>query len=382
MNDLTFLSQGHLTLGVEIEIQLINEENLDLFPIAIDILKRVKSSSKIKPEIFQSMVEINTAICDDVHDVKADLIPTISELHQICRELGVACSTTGTHPFANYTDRILFPAKRYLSLIERNQWIAKRLSIFGLHVHLGMRSREDCIAFMNFFHYFLPHLVALSASSPFWQSRNTGLASSRLTIFEASPTSGHFQWMSSWDEFEEQYVLLKKCSAIHSTKDLWWDMRPCPHYGTLEIRICDGIATMHELLGIIAFIHSLAHWFSGLSEDERNASCYSQPLPLWIIRENKWRALRYGLEMELITSTNGATRLIVEDIETILQFLLPTINRLGYLEYAEYIHMIIKRGNSSQRQLACFSEAKDYKKVVELNILDFERSYMRNQICI
>lgn len=382
MNDLQFISQGHLTLGVEIEIQLIDERNLDLFPTAIEILQRIGDPERVKPEIFQSMLEINSGICTDVHDVKADLLPTLADFYQVCREQGAYCSTTGTHPFANYSDRVLYPSDRYFALIDRNQWIAKRLSIFGLHVHLGMRSQEDCISFMNFFQHALPHLVALSASSPFWQSHNTGLASSRLTVFEASPTSGHSQCMSSWAEFEDQYASLKKCGAINSTKDLWWDMRPCPHYGTLEIRICDGIATLHELLGITAFIHSLAHWYDGLSESERRASSYSKLLPLWLIRENKWRALRYGLGMELITSQRGATRSLVEDIGGVLEFLEPVINRLGYAEYMRYIEMIVSRGNSSQRQLACFEEERDYNRVVELNVLEFEKSYVHNQICI
>lgn len=382
MNDLQFISQGHLTLGVEIEVQLIDEKTLNLVPSAIEILQKIGNPQRVKPEIFQSMLEINSGICGDVHDIKSDLLPTIANFYDVCRDLRVYCSTTGTHPFANYSERVLYPSERYFTLIDRNQWIARRLSIFGLHVHLGMRSQEDCITFMNFFQHFLPHLVALSASSPFWQSNNTGLASSRLTVFEASPTSGHSQCISSWSEFEDQYSSLKKCGAINSTKDLWWDMRPCPHYGTLEIRICDGMATLHELLGITAFIHSLAHWFNGLSERERKTLSYSQPLPLWLIRENKWRALRYGLDMEIITSPCGATQSIIDDIKSLTQLLKPVTDRLGYDEYMRYIEMIISRGNSAQRQLACFQDEQDYNRVVELSVLEFERSYVNNQICI
>lgn len=381
MNELLFVSNGHLTLGVEIEVQIINAKDLNLFPISIDILKRM-DNEKIKPELFQSMMELNSGICSDVHEVKNDLVPTLFQFYELCEKLGASCSTTGTHPFANYSERILYPSERYFSLLDRNQWIAQRLSIFGLHVHLGMRSKEDCILFMNFFQHFLPHLVVLSASSPFWQSINTGLASSRLSVFEASPTSGHFQWMPSWEHFENQVVTLKKCGAIGSTKDLWWDMRPCPHFGTLEIRICDGTATFHELLGIVALIHSLAHWFNNMSDAERKHSHYLTPLPLWLIRENKWRALRYGLDMEFISSPCGNTRPIVNEVENLVQVLLPITERLGYADYMEYIQMILAKGNSACRQIRCFAEKNNLESVVELNMSDFEKSFIHNQICI
>lgn len=379
---LQFIPNGHLTLGVELEIQLIDSLNLDLSPRALEIVKQAGPESKIKPEIFQSMVEVNTGICENVDVVASDLTKSVSELYQLCRNLGISCSTTGTHPFAQYRQRLLFPSDRYNDLIDRNQWIAQRLSIFGLHVHLGMKSKEECISFMNFFQHFLPHLVVLSASSPFWQGQNTGLASSRLTVFEASPTSGHCQWQHSWESFEEQYFSLMRCGAINSTKDLWWDLRPSPHFGTLEIRVCDGTATLQELLGIIAFIHGLAHWFNDLSPAEREISPFVQPLPLWLIRENKWRALRYGLDMQLITTTEGKTRPIKDAILEMLQSLQQVFGRLSYQKYDQYLRDIVTFGNSADRQQHCFSSSQDFHTVTKMNVLEFEKSFIHNIACI
>lgn len=382
MTELKFVPNGHLTIGVEIEIQLVDSQNMDLSPKALEIVELVGLESKIKPEIFQSMVEVNTGICQNVDEIALDLSESLAELYPICRSLGTYCSTTGTHPFAQYRQRVLFPAERYNNLMDRNQWIAQRLSIFGLHVHLGMKSKEECIFYMNFFQYFLPHLVALSASSPFWQSQNTGLASARLTVFEASPTSGHCQWLQSWESFEEQFFSLLRCGAIKSTKDLWWDLRPSPDFGTLEIRVCDGTATMHELLAILAFIHGLAHWFNELSAEERETSPYVQPLPLWLIRENKWRALRYGLDAQLITSIEGSTSPIKESIQKSLQAIQPIFKRLGYQKYEHYLRKILSSGNSAHRQQNCYLSNQDFKKVTEMNVLEFEKSFINDVICI
>jgi carboxylate-amine ligase len=375
MTHLPFKSISHLTLGVEVEIQLMDQNSLDLYPIALEILKESRTD-KIKPEMFQSMVEINTGICKNVHEVKEDILATIRDLNRVCQKLNVKCSAAGTHPFAQYSQRIPFPSKRYDELIDRNQWIARRLSIFGLHVHIGMSSKEDCISFMNFYQHFLPHLIALSASSPFWQGQNTGLASSRLTVFEASPTSGHSPCFHNWDEFEDQYVSLINCGAIHSTKDLWWDIRPSPHFGTLEIRICDGVATKNELLGLLAFIHCLAHWFNGLSPKEKQSHPYGSLLPLWIIRENKWRAIRYGLDMQLIKENSVVS--LNEDILNLLKMLKGTFDHLDYNDYWQNVMNMLTDGNSATRQLNCFLKYDNLEAVARMNSNEFEQTYVRH----
>ncbi|MBN8828237.1 MAG: YbdK family carboxylate-amine ligase [Sphingobacteriia bacterium] len=376
MADLFFEPSKHLTLGVEIELQLIDPNNFNLYPKALEILKLCNNAEKIKPELFQSMLEINTGICNNVHEVKEDIKQTTNLLYNICKQIGVECATTGTHPFARYVERKLFPSERYRNSIDRNQWIARRLSIFGLHVHIGMKSGEECIKFMNLFQKFLPHLITISASSPFWQAKDTGLSSSRLSIFEASPTSGHCQWMYDWNDLSEQVNALINCGAIKSTKDLWWDLRPSPDFGTLEIRVCDGIATLNELLAIVAFIHTLAHWYENLSNAQRKDLGLLEYIPLWLIRENKWRAMRYGFEMDLIKNNSGETIPIRKDFINIINQLNEVSEKLGYQEYFTYLFTILKHGNSATRQKKYFNKHKSFKKVAEFNVKEFKQSFI------
>lgn len=385
MDTIKFNESEHLSIGVEIELQLLDNKTLDLCPRALSFLEQTVGYNKIKPEIFQSMIEATTDICCNVHEIKADLQNTFTLIDNVCEKLEIQYATTGTHPFAKYIDIQLFPSERYYTLIDRNQWIAQRLCIFGLHVHLGMKNKEDCIDFMNMFQWFLPLFAALSTSSPFWQTKKTGLHSSRLTIFEASPTSGHCSHIRNWGEFEQQVILMKKCKTINSTKDLWWDIRPAPHYGTLEIRICDGVATLHELLGILTLIHSVAHFYEkykfNYSDDNSTAINFFSKCPMWLIREHKWRAIRHGLEMNFITST-GENISLKKELLSLLEILQPTIKELNYQEYIDYLQQMINHGNSSVRQLKVHSKYKSLKKIAQFNAYECKASFTRNINCI
>jgi len=234
-------------------------------------------------------------------------------------------------------------------------------------VHIGMNSGDDCIHFNNFFLHFLPHLLALSASSPFWQGNDTGLAACRPTTYEALPTAGQPYQIRNWREYESLYHTLRKCNAIQSLKDLWWDMRPSPNYGTLEIRVCDGIATLSETLAVVSFIHLLAHWFN------ENGSWIERvpPPPRWVARENKWRVMRYGLDAELVVSSEGDTKCVKKDIEEWLLKLEPYIHKLDYMPYIKTLHDICKHGNSTSRQRTVFDQDQSLTDVVTHNIREF-----------
>ncbi|MBN9543136.1 MAG: YbdK family carboxylate-amine ligase [Alphaproteobacteria bacterium] len=386
MPDIKFEPSQSLTLGVEIELQLLDQETYDLRPSALELIDIVGDKHpKIKPEIFQSMLEVNTEVCSDVHHVKNCISQTFSELNTACNQIGIKYATTGTHPFARYSERILYPLPRYNELIDRNQWIARRLSIFGLHVHIGIESQEECIGLMNFMQHFLPQLAALSCSSPFWQSKDTGLYSSRLSVFEASPTSGHCDYIKDWQTFSNIVHTLKECKAIKSTKDLWWDIRPAPHYGSLEIRICDGTATFHELLGIVAYIHVLAHYYHRYKnypvELFRLINNHETFIPLWIIRENKWRAMRHGINMETIKH-DGTTLLLKDDTFKNLEILKDIISELNYGEYIGYIINIFQYGNSANRQLKKYKKAKSLRQVAKMNASECYESFLNNKNCI
>ncbi|WP_141710122.1 carboxylate-amine ligase, partial [Legionella parisiensis] len=206
--EIFFKSNGVLTLGVEIELQLIDSENYNLCSRATDVLSATAHLEKIKPEFYLSTIEVNTDKCITTQEVEKDLYTTLAALQGATKNLGVLFSTTGSHPFSKYSDWEVSPTTRYQELIDRNQWLTRRMSVYGLHVHLGMSSGEDCIRFNNFFMYFLPHLLALSSSSPFWQGIDTGLASCRPTTYEALPTAGQPYHVRTWQDFENLYKTL------------------------------------------------------------------------------------------------------------------------------------------------------------------------------
>lgn len=371
---IAFKSNGHLTLGVEIELQLLDPETLDLKPVAHELFSLTTGNERIKPEIFQSMAEINTGICRDAHEAEADLRATANVLLTAADKVGARIASTGTHPFARYNERKLFSLERYEQLIDRNQWIARRLMIFGLHVHLGMRDGDSAIRFNNFFLHFVPHLLALTSSSPYWQGEDTGLASSRSTIFESCPTAGHPCRLKNWDEFSDLCGNLIRTQAIGSHKDLWWDIRPSPDFGTVEIRICDGLATIGEAAQIVAFIHALSHWYDRHSEyDSEHPAPY-----MWMMRENKWRAARHGLDAMLIADDKATLIPLRDDVREWFDRLSPIIRELGYENYMEGIGRTLTQGSSTQRQRLVFDRNGSLAEVARHNADEFEGDLRRH----
>ena len=365
-SDLYFCSSGVLTLGVELELQLINEKNYNLSPNAEELLNATKHIDKIKQEFFLSTIEVITDKCTSVHHIADDLYQTLAGLKGVAKDMDLLFSATGSHPFAKYADWIISPDERYKEIINRHQWVTQRMSIYGLHVHLGMLSGDDCIRFNNFFMHFLPHLQALSASSPFWQGIDTGLSSCRPTAYEALPIAGQPYQFTKWQDFEDLYNALKLCGSIKSVKDLWWDLRPCPSFGTLEIRVCDATPSLSETLSIVAFIHTLAHWFAD-NDSWLESSCP----PSWLARENKWRALRYGLDAELVMNAEGKTKSMREDIQEWLEKLQPYISALNYQDYFLSLQTILDLGTSSERQKRVFANTGSFKEVVKHNVNEF-----------
>jgi len=367
LDELHFLSAGVLTLGVEIELQLINPATQNLAPRADELLNAGQHLKNLKPEFYLSTVEINTDKCADVHSVERDLAQALDGLQELSRNLDIQFATTGCHPFARYADTVITPSARYAELIDRHQWLTRRMTVYGLHVHVGMANGDDCIRFSNFFLHFLPHLLALSASSPYWQGDDTGLASCRPSTYEALPTAGQPYQVRNWRDFETLYYTLKKCKAIDSLRDMWWDLRPSPKFGTLEIRVCDGPATLAEAAAITAYIHLLAHWFRD------NGGWIDQvPRPsAWLMRENKWRVMRHGLSADIVVSLDGETRPVSQHIAEWLEKLRPLAQKLGYQRHVEVLRDILERGNSSSRQRKVFDRFQTLEQVVAFNVCEF-----------
>lgn len=356
------------TLGVEVELQIVDRHTHELSAKAPQILSRWSGPPTVQPEIFQSMLEISTGICADAAAAEADLRATATRLMPIARELGVRFISTGTHPTARYQERKLFPADRYHGLIARNQWIARRLLIFGLHVHVGMPDPETCIAVQNELLHDLGLMLAVSVSSPYWQGEATGLASSRVTVFEAMPTGGIPSLVHDWAEFNELVTTLQRANAITSLKDLWWDIRPSPRYGTLEIRVCDGLATIRETCAMVALAQGLAR-----RAGARVAAGKGRTFPpAWRVRENKWRASRHGMEADYITSNDG-------DSMPVRDYLLRTLEELeadGYMEPSQYLDDLQRIGRgaptSAERQRALYDRTGSFDDVTKALADEFE----------
>jgi glutamate---cysteine ligase / carboxylate-amine ligase len=362
-------SEQELSIGVELELQVLDASTLLLTPRANDIIE-YRKDKRLEHEFFQSTLEVTTSIAGDVHGIEKDLRSSIKGVSLAAAELNLKLGSTGTHPLADYRERLITPSPRYDQLIDRNQWIIRRMAVYGMHIHLGMVSGDACVRYNYFFMHFLPHILALSGSSPFWQGKYTGLSSCRPTTYEALPTAGMPYLVKDWKGFQNLYRFLVKAKSITSMKDVWWDLRPSPEYGTLELRFCDEPATLYEAMGIITFVHLLCHWFR--DHEEEWATSHA-PLKQWIFRENKWRAIRYGLGADIIVSSHGKTKSLKKDILQWVKTLEPYAKELNYSEYFSRIIELVTRGNSAFRQHTVFQNTNDVEAVVRHNVNEFEK---------
>lgn len=348
-----FSSSERASLGVEWELQLVDRETRQLTSGAIEILAELtpdgeEEHPKAKHELLQSTIEIITGVCGTVAEAKADLAGTLAEVVEAAdrRGLGVLCA--GTHPMTDWQTQDISPKERYAQLVEKMQWLARRLQIFGVHVHVGVRSPDKIIPIVNALTQYVPHFLALSASSPYWVGADTGLASARSKVFEGMPTAGLPYQLSGWDGFEDYMETLISTHAIESVREVWWDIRPHPDFGTVELRICDGLPTLDEIGAVAAMSQCLVERFD--REIDRG---YTLPVPpSWVLRENKWRAARYGLDAEIIVDERGTVRPVREALTDLVDDLMPTAKRLDCATELADVLRILEVGGSYQRQRA------------------------------
>jgi carboxylate-amine ligase len=346
-----FASSPRSSLGVEWELELVDLETRHLRSGASDILAELTAPEdeehpKAKHELLESTIEIITDVCSTVGEAKADLRATLAEVSEAAgkRGLGVLCS--GTHPMTDWATQQISPNPRYAMLVEQMQQMARQLQIFGVHVHVGVRAPEKAIPIVNALTFYVPHLLALSASSPFWMGSDTGLASARSKVFEQLPTAGLPYQLSGWDQFEKLMETLIASRAVQSVREVWWDIRPHPGFGTVELRICDGLPTLREVGAVAALSQCLVDQF-----DTQLDRGYSLPRPTsWLVRENKWRAARYGLDARILVDESGATRPLREAITELIDDLSPLAGRLGCSEELADAAAILETGASYQRQ--------------------------------
>lgn len=368
-----FVGSPNPTIGVEIELQLIDPETRDLTPESVDLLEfcREQGVERVKAEITQSMVEIDTEVSYDVKQCRGYLERRIAKLRAAASALGLRLCVSGTHPFQRWRENKIFPSERYRYLLAKFQWLARRLSVYGLHVHIGVESGEKAVAISNAAIRYLPHLLALSASSPYWEGIDTGMQSSRVGVMDSFPISGLPYYFPDWQEFERYCDTLLHTEAITSLKDLYWFIRPSPSFGTLEFRMCDGVPTLSETMALVALIQSLVVWIDEGLVDGSRSKTISMRL-YWIAPENLWMAARDGLNGMIIINEDGKRRKISEDIFNLIEHLAPVAKRLNSYEELLYLKEMIQNGSSAKRQRAVFRQTQSLQAVVDALMVEFE----------
>ncbi|CAN5666101.1 glutamate--cysteine ligase [soil metagenome] len=340
------------TLGVEWGLALVDRRTRDLRNDASHLFARAKprlaDPSRLHKELLRNTVELVTGICSDVAGAMADLRATLEPVLVAGDELDIDLFGGGTHPFASWSGQQLSEGHRYEELINRTQWWGRQMLIWGVHVHVGLPVQARVMPVLSGLLTYYPHLQALSASSPIWAGVDTGYASNRALMFQQLPTAGLPFQFETWAEFEHFASDQLTTGVIDSLSEIRWDVRPAPHLGTLENRVCDGVSTLPDLAALTALTHCLV-----VDLDTRLAAGETlTTMPPWSVQENKWRAARYGLDAIVILDADNNERLVTEDLTDLLVRLEPTADRLGCADELASVADMVTRGGSYQRQRA------------------------------
>ncbi len=360
-------SRPSLSIGIEEEYQTIDPNTRDLRShIQAEIIQKGKTllAERVKPEMHQSVIEIGTGVCRNIKEAKEEIRSIRRQIIGLARQNGLRLAAAGTHPFAQWRDQEIYPDDRYRMIVEDMKMVARANLIFGLHVHIGVEDRETAIQIMNAARYFLPHILALSTNSPFWQGMDTGLRSYRCKVFDKFPRTNIPDLYSSWSEFENYVNLLIKTNCMDDAKKIWWDIRPHPHFPTLEFRICDIPMRVDETIAIAALCQAVVAKLYRLHEQNLSFRHYSRAL----IMENKWRAARYGLGGKLIDFGKQSEVPVRDLIYEILEFVSDVTGELDSKEEIAYITRILDEGSGADRQLRVFGETGDLNRVVDYMI--------------
>jgi carboxylate-amine ligase len=361
------------TIGVEEEFQIIDPESLELRSHVVQLISSAAArgvGELVKQEMHQSIVETGTKICENVSELRLEMHRTRSELVLAAESTGLRVAAAGTHPFSSWIDQVISPGERYQNIVEEMGQLARSLLIFGMHIHVAMPDKQTTIDMMSMVRYFLPHLLALSTSSPFWMGRNTGLKSFRTTVFRRFPRTGIPEVFESWSEYENFINLLVKLNCIDTGKKIWWDVRPHPTYGTLEFRMFDTATRVEEAVAIAALTQAIVVKLHRLYTRNQSWRIYRRAL----IEENKWRAARYGIEGKLIDFGREAEVPMRELMLELMEFIDEVVDDLGSRSAIEYIHTILNEGTSAERQLRVYQQTGDLKDVVRHLVMETRAS--------
>jgi glutamate---cysteine ligase / carboxylate-amine ligase len=359
-----------LTIGVEEEYQIIDPQTRELQSYITQILEADHIiMGQVKPELHQSIVEVGTKVCHTPAEVREQLIALRRGVMELAGRKGLKIAAAGTHPFSHWANQEITPLERYIGTREAMAQLAQQLLIFGTHVHIGIEDRDFLIDACNVARYVLPHILCLSTSSPFWIGRDTGLKSYRSAVFRAFPRTGVPPYIQSWSAFDQYVKTLVETGCIPDGSKIWWDARPHTKYPTLEFRICDVCTRVDEAVCIAAILQALVFKLWKMRRDNITFRIY----PAELIEENKWRAVRYGLDGKLIDFGKEvelpASDLIREFIEW---FLGDVMDELGSRKEIEYAMRILREGTSADRQLATFRKTGNLTSVVDQLVRETE----------
>ncbi|MYM18690.1 glutamate--cysteine ligase [Brevibacterium sp. 5221] len=367
----TFAQSPRSTLGVEWELALVDAQTLDLVPRAGEVLDRLAESPRAKSavvgEMLTNTVEVVSGVHTRVADAVGDLDETIAELSGVLGAQGLRAMSAGTHPFAKWQNQEVTDKERYAELINRTQWWGRHMLIFGVHTHVGIDSREKVLPILNSLLRYVPHLQAVSASSPFWSATDTHYASNRAMMFQQLPTAGLPFQFSNWSEYEKYVSDMRHTGVIDEINEIRWDIRPSPGWGTIEVRVCDGLPTSAEVAAVTAFVQCVV---DDLSERLDHGETLPT-MPNWFHVENKWRAARYGMDAIIIENAAAEERLVTEVIADEVARLAPVAQRLGCEAELAAMDDFASIGASYQRQRARFAQTESLTEVARLLVDEF-----------
>ena len=363
MGKLGFNSNSEPTLGVEVELGLVDDQTMALSSSIEQVLEQLNENSEIvtyKPELMQCCIEINTGICRTVQEAEDDLRPKLIRLEEATDALNLRLWWGATHPFSLWRQQKVTPNERYQNLVTLLQEMARRLVTFGLHIHVGVDSGDKAVMICDRIMQHLPTLLALSCSSPFWENRNTGLHSHRSKIMEGLPTAGLPTLMRNWSEYVWLVNHMVDTGFINTIREIWWDVRPHHEFGTVEVRVCDMPGNLDDVLAIAALVQCLVKALS----DDIDGGAYQHDCHPMMVRQNKWRACRFGNRAQLVNSYTHDVQSVSHIVRDMIQRLVPTADALGCSAYLHQAQEVADRPNWASRQRRILDDTGDAAEIV------------------
>jgi len=362
MNKIEFNSNERPTIGIELELALVDEESMALSSSIEQLLPLLPDDTprSFKPELMQCCLEIITGICNTVGEAETDLRQKITQAEQAADQLGLRLWWGGTHPFSLWRDQEVTPNDRYQNLVNLLQEMARRLVTFGLHVHVGVDSGDKAVMICDRIMQHLPMFLAISCSSPYWENRDTGLQSHRSKIMEGLPTAGLPTLMRNWSEYVWLINHMVDTGFINSMRELWWDVRPHHKFGTVEIRVCDMPGNLQDVLGIAALTQCLVQALSAQIDE----GAYQHDCHPMMVRQNKWRASRFGNKAELVNSYTYEVQPVKEVIRCLVKRLRRVAEELDCLPYLERTIQMAESPGWAERQVTILGDTGDPAEIV------------------